>query len=294
MLTHFNPKGTLMNKIIDGKALAKEFNEHLSAEVAGLKKAGITPRITVIIIGNDPASEVYVKNKEHAAKKAGIKSIVERYGQDTTEGDILKRINELNKDGLNHGILIQLPLPKNYDLDKLLTAIDPAKDVDGFHPVNMGRLLAGQGCLRPCTPNGIIHLIESTGVDITGKAAVVVGRSNIVGKPVAIMLLEKNATVTIAHSRTKRLDSIIGGADIVVAAIGRPEFIKGDWIKKGAIVIDVGINKLEDGRMVGDVEFDSAKKRAGFITPVPGGVGPMTISMLLRNTVDATKKQIGR
>lgn len=280
-----------MGEIINGKKIAKELGGSLKTEVDGLIKEGVHPKLTVLLVGEDPASNVYVRNKERSAKRVGILSAVERYPENLPQEDLLKRITELNSDKANHGILVQLPLPGNFDEEKTLLSIDPEKDVDGFHPINIGRLVAGQKCIAPCTPSGIIHLIESCGRDITGLNAVVVGRSNIVGKPASAMLLKKNATVTVCHSKTVDLPSVVSSADILVAAIGSPEFIKGDWVKPGSIVIDVGMNRKEDGSLVGDVEFDLAKDKAAFITPVPGGVGPMTIAMLLRNTVTAAKRQ---
>lgn len=282
-----------MGEIIDGKSISKDVNKATADAVKKLKEKGITPKLTVLMVGDNPASAVYVKNKEKAAGKIGIESIVEKYPEDASQKQILKRISELNADRLNHGILVQLPLPARFDEYGVLLSIDPEKDVDGFHPVNIGKLVTGQECLKPCTPSGIIHLIESTGMDIGGKDAVVVGRSNIVGKPVALMLLQRHATVTICHSKTIDLPEKIRSADIVVAAIGKPEFIRGDWIKPGATVIDVGINRASDGSIVGDVQYKVALQNAAFITPVPGGVGPMTISMLMQNTVTAARNQSG-
>lgn len=278
---------------IDGKAISKELRKYLKTEVEELKKADITPKLTVLLVGDNAASKVYVKNKEKAAAKIGIESVVKRLSESISEEALLQKIDSLNSDTTNHGILVQLPLPHHINAGKILLAINPEKDVDGFHPVNIGKLVIGGECLKPCTPSGIIHLIESTGIDIAGKNAVVVGRSNIVGKPVAIMLLEKNATVTICHSKTKDLPYQVGRADILVAAIGKSEIIKGEWIKKGAIVIDVGTNMDVDGKLKGDVEYDSAIERAAFITPVPGGVGPMTIAMLMKNTIEAAKNVRG-
>lgn len=271
-----------MANLIDGKARAGEIMAKLKEEIARKK---ITPGLAVVLVGENPASEVYVRNKIKACLEVGIKSLDNKLPETTSEAELLKLIEKLNNDKNVHGILVQLPLPKQIDSDKVLNAIDPSKDVDGFHPVNLGRLLSGQNGLRPCTPLGVMDLIDFTGVDIKGKNAVVVGRSNIVGKPVAVMLLERHATVTVCHSRTQDLPGVVKNADIVVAAIGKPNFIKGDWIKKGAVVIDVGINRLEGGKLTGDVDFNEASKNAAWITPVPGGVGPMTIAMLLKNTV---------
>jgi methylenetetrahydrofolate dehydrogenase (NADP+)/methenyltetrahydrofolate cyclohydrolase len=241
-------------------------------------------------VGENPASQVYVRNKRTACKKAGIESFAHDLPKETSEADLLKLIGSLNDDARVHGILVQLPLPDHIDSQKVIEAIRPAKDVDGFHPENVGLLSLGRPCLPPCTPSGIMHLIGSTGIEISGKRAAIVGRSNIVGKPVSMMLLARNATVTVCHSRTQAIEEEVGRADIVVAAVGKPHFVKGSWIRPGAVVIDVGINRLEDGGLTGDVEFDAACERASFITPVPGGVGPMTIAMLLRNTVEAASR----
>ena len=275
--------------IIDGKKEAQVIRDEVARDVAALQKQGVTPGLAVVLVGQNPASQVYVRNKRTACKKAGIESFSHDLPEDTSEETLLKLVKKLNDDNKVHGILVQLPLPGHIDSSKIIEAIVPAKDVDGFHPENVGLLTLGQPCLRPCTPSGIIHLIESTGVEISGKRACVLGRSNIVGKPVAMMLMERNATITVCHSRTQAIDEEIGRSDIVVAAIGRPGFVKGAWIREGAIVIDVGINRLEDGSLAGDVEYEQASERAAFITPVPGGVGPMTIAMLLRNTVTAAR-----
>jgi len=279
-----------MGQMIDGKSLAKELRSNLKSEVEELKTRGIFPKLTVLLVGENPASEVYVRNKQRAAKRIGIESQLLRYPASATQAEILNKIKELNEDSTNHGILVQLPLPKSFDESAVLLAIDTEKDVDGFHPINVGKLVAGQDCLMPCTPSGVIALIESTGTDITGKNAVIVGRSNIVGKPVAMMLMHKHATVTVCHSRTIDLPGKVADADIVIAAIGRAKFIRGEWIKPGAVVIDVGINHLDDGSLCGDVEYDVALERASHITPVPGGVGPMTIAMLMKNTVTAAQR----
>lgn len=271
-----------MANIIDGKKIAENIRVQIKSEISAKK---LTPGLAVVFVGDNPASEVYVRNKKKACTEVGIKSFEHKLPETTSESELLKLIKKLNGDRNVHGILVQLPLPKKIDQENILNSILPEKDVDGFHPVNLGKLVSGQAGTRPCTPLGIIELIKSTGVEIKGKHAVVVGRSNIVGKPVAIMLLEEHATVTICHSRTENLPDVVRSAEILVAAIGKPQFIKGDWIKNGAVVIDVGINRLPDGKMVGDVDFEEAKKRAGWITPVPGGVGPMTIAMLLKNTL---------
>lgn len=279
-----------MANIIDGKAYAEKVRKALKDEISSKK---ITPGLAVVLAGNDPASQVYVRNKIKACNETGIRSFDHRLPAETGEAELLDLIDRLNNDAKVHGILVQLPLPKQIDPQKVLNAIDPAKDVDGFHPFNLGKLLAGQNGLRPCTPLGVIELIGSTGMEIKGKSAVVVGRSNIVGKPVAVMLLEKHATVTVCHSRTVGLPDICRSADILVAAIGQPHFIKGGWVKKGSVVIDVGINRLPDGKLAGDVDFAEASMSASWITPVPGGVGPMTIAMLLRNTVNACLETTG-
>lgn len=280
-----------MATIIDGKKLAQEKRDEIKEEVVLLKKKNITPGIAVVIVGDNQASKIYVRNKRKACAEAGIESFEHALPSNTSQNDLLALIAKLNADRKVNGILVQLPLPSHIDEQAVIESIDPAKDVDGFHPVNMGKLFAGLPCFKPCTPMGIMALIDKTGLDLTGKNAVVVGRSNIVGKPVAIMLLERHATVTICHSRTKDIDKIIGQADVLVAAVGKPKMIKGGWIKKGAVVIDVGINRDEEGKITGDVEFEAAAQRATAITPVPGGVGPMTIAMLLKNTLEAAKRQ---
>jgi methylenetetrahydrofolate dehydrogenase (NADP+)/methenyltetrahydrofolate cyclohydrolase len=271
-----------MAKIIDGKAIAQKIRAEIKIEIASKKTA---PGLAVIIAGNDPASLIYVKNKKAACAEVGIKSFEYNLPESTKEDELLFIIGKLNSDKNIHGILVQLPLPKHIDAQKIISAISPEKDVDGFNPINLGRLFTGQTGLRPCTPLGIMELIKFTGVQLAGANAVVIGRSNIVGKPVAAMLLEKHATVTICHSKTLDLANVVRNADIVVACLGKTEFIKGDWIKRGAVVIDVGINRLDGKKIAGDVDFEAASKNAAWITPVPGGVGPMTIAMLLRNTI---------
>ncbi len=276
--------------IIDGKAVSKKIRLQLTEEVAEFKaKTGITPGLAVVLVGEDPASQTYVRNKEKSTIKAGMYSEVHRLPADTSEEQLLNLVEKLNQDIKIHGILVQLPLPKHIDETKVLNAINPCKDVDGFHPVNAGHLFIGQDSFIPCTPHGIMELLADEGVDLKGKQAAVVGRSNIVGKPVAMLLLQQHATVTICHSRTADLGAITRQADVLVVAVGRPNFITGDMIKPGAVVIDVGINRL-DQDLVGDVDFESAKAVAGSITPVPGGVGPMTITMLLKNTLVAAQK----
>lgn len=280
-------------KIIDGRLVAKNIREGLKAEVEKLKEEGIEPGLAVVLAGENPASMIYVKNKGEACRSAGIYSEEHRVPDSIEESALLELICRLNMDSRINGILVQLPLPSHINKNKILKAISPDKDVDGFHEINMGRLLTGQEGLVPCTPFGIIKLLEHYNIPLDGKFAVIVGRSNIVGKPVAIMLLQKNATIAICHSRTANMREICAMGDIVIAAAGRPGMITGDMIKEGAVVIDVGINRLESGKLAGDVEYESASERAGWITPVPGGVGPMTIAMLLYNTVKAAKG-IGR
>ncbi|HEY3302310.1 MAG TPA: bifunctional methylenetetrahydrofolate dehydrogenase/methenyltetrahydrofolate cyclohydrolase FolD [Candidatus Binatia bacterium] len=284
-----------MATIIDGKAVAREIQAEIKAEVDGLKRRwGMVPGLGVVLVGDDPASHLYVKNKEKACKEVGIRSEEHLLPESVSEKEILSLIQKLNRKDEIHGILVQLPLPAHVRAERVLNAVSPQKDIDGFHPVNQGLLLAGGEGFRPCTPMGIMKLLESARCDPKGKNATVVGRSNIVGKPVAIMLLEKHATVTICHSRTAHLKDEVGRADIVVAAVGKAAMIRGDWIKPGAVVIDVGINRLPSGKLSGDVEFESAKERASAITPVPGGVGPMTICMLLFNTLRAAKESLQR
>ncbi|MBI2982079.1 MAG: bifunctional methylenetetrahydrofolate dehydrogenase/methenyltetrahydrofolate cyclohydrolase FolD [Deltaproteobacteria bacterium] len=279
-------------KIIDGKKLAREIRGQIAKEIAELrKKKGIVPGLAAILVGENEGSKIYVRNKEAACKEAGMFAVQHLLPVTTKESELLTLISKLNNDPKIDGILVQLPLPKGIDEKRILEAVSPEKDVDGFHPLNMGRLLEGRGSVLPCTPLGVIKILESIDYPIEGKEAVVVGRSKIVGKPVALLLMEQNATVTICHSRTKNLGAQIGRADIVVAAIGQPEAILGSWIKPGAVVIDVGINRTAGGKVVGDVEFESAKERADWITPVPGGVGPMTIAMLLHNTLEAAKRR---
>lgn len=276
--------------IIDGKTLAARIRAELSGQVAELKSAGITPGLAVVLVGEDPASKVYVSMKEKACADIGIYSAEHKLPAETSEAELLALIDTLNRDPRIHGILVQLPLPKQINTDKVLEYISPLKDVDGFHPYNVGRLMVGKPTFQPCTPYGVMVMLKECGMDLTGKEVVVVGRSNIVGKPVAMMCLQQNATVTICHSRTKDLAAKVRQADVLIAAVGVPEMIKGDWIKEGAVVIDVGVNRMADGKLVGDVEYASASARAAAITPVPGGVGPMTITMLLHNTVVSAKQ----
>jgi methylenetetrahydrofolate dehydrogenase (NADP+)/methenyltetrahydrofolate cyclohydrolase len=284
-------------QIIDGKAMAAKVREAVAADVAALKReTGVTAGLAVVIVGDDPASHVYVRNKARSTVEVGMQSFEHRLPETTSEPELLDLIARLNRDASVHGILVQLPLPGQIDSRRVIEAIDPDKDVDGFHPVNVGRLSAGERSLVPCTPSGCIILAKSVRADLKGVEAVVVGRSNIVGKPVAQLLLREDCTVTIAHSRTRDLPAVVRRADLVIAAVGRPEMVRGDWIKLGAIVIDVGINRVEGAggkaKLVGDVAFDEAVKTAGAITPVPGGVGPMTIACLLQNTVIAARNLI--
>lgn len=280
--------------MINGKEIAAEVRSELKAEIELLKQVkGVVPGLAVVLVGENPASKVYVRNKGKACEEVGIRSIQHTLPANTTQAELLKLIDELNKSNDVNGILVQLPLPSHIDEQLVLEAIVPHKDVDGFHPYNVGRLMIGNPLLQPCTPYGVMRLIDSTGIDISGKDAVIVGRSNIVGKPMAMMLLKRNATVTICHSKTKDLVEKVRSADIIIAAIGKAEFVKGDWVKEGALVIDVGINRKEDGKLVGDVDFEEVSKKASHITPVPGGVGPMTIAMLLKNTVEAARRAAG-
>jgi methylenetetrahydrofolate dehydrogenase (NADP+)/methenyltetrahydrofolate cyclohydrolase len=278
-----------MAQIIDGKAIARKIRGTIAAEVERLAAEGIRPGLAVVLVGDNPASKVYVSMKEKACRDVGIFSDEHTLPADTKEEDLIALIERLNRDDRIHGILVQLPLPKHITESRILEAISPLKDVDGFHPYNIGRLITGKPVFRPCTPYGIMVLLEESGVDLTGKEVVVVGRSNIVGKPVAFMCLQKHATITMCHTRTKDLPGKIGMADVLIAAAGRPEVIRGEWIKEGAVVIDVGVNRIEGNRLVGDVEFETASRRASLITPVPGGVGPMTITMLLQNTVQSAR-----
>ncbi len=277
-------------RLIDGKAIAKEIRQELKLEVEELKKdKGITPGLAVILVGDDPASQSYVRGKERAAGDVGIYSELHRMPEDTDQKELIDKVQELNNDPKIHGILCQLPLPGHLDESDVINTIRPEKDVDGFHPISVGNMHIGEECFLPCTPAGIIELLDRTGVDISGKDAVVVGRSNIVGKPVSMLLLGRHATVTICHSRTRDLAAKTAAADILVAAVGRPKMITADMVKDGAVVIDVGVNRV-DKKLVGDVDFDAVKDKVSAITPVPGGVGPMTITMLLKNTIEAAKR----
>ena len=280
-----------MAVIIDGNKVAQEIRQAARKDALAWKeKTGVVPGLAVILVGEDPASKVYVAKKAKACAEAGFLSREYRLPTDTSETKLLSIINELNADKLIHGILVQLPLPKHIHPDKIIAAIDPRKDVDGLHPYNVGGLVAGNPLYIPCTPKGIMELIGRTGIELTGKEAVVVGRSNLVGKPIALLLLAQNATVTICHSRTKDLSEVTRRADILIAAVGKTEMIKANMVKEGAVVIDVGVNRLENGKLIGDVAFDEVAVKASYITPVPGGVGPMTIAMLMENTLEAAKR----
>ncbi|HDT9232519.1 TPA: bifunctional methylenetetrahydrofolate dehydrogenase/methenyltetrahydrofolate cyclohydrolase FolD [Listeria monocytogenes] len=279
-----------MGEIIDGKKLAKEIQEKVTREVAELVKEGKKPGLAVVLVGDNQASRTYVRNKQKRTEEAGMKSVLIELPENVTEEKLLSVVEELNEDKTIHGILVQLPLPEHISEEKVIDTISYDKDVDGFHPVNVGNLFIGKDSFVPCTPAGIIELIKSTGTQIEGKRAVVIGRSNIVGKPVAQLLLNENATVTIAHSRTKDLPQVAKEADILVVATGLAKFVKKDYIKPGAVVIDVGMDRDENNKLCGDVDFDDVVEETGFITPVPGGVGPMTITMLLANTLKAAKR----
>lgn len=277
--------------LLNGKELAQKLQQEMTREVTELKEKGLQPGLAVILVGEDPASQVYVRNKERAANNIGMYSVVYRLPETTSEADLIAKIEELNHDDKVHGILVQLPLPKHINEDLVLDTIDPAKDVDGFHPMNLGNLFAGKPTMIPCTPAGIMELIKLSGIDLAGKNAVIIGRSNIVGKPMAHLLLQANATVTICHSKTKDLPKVAKQADVLVVAIGRANFVTADFVKEGAVVIDVGINRDENNKLTGDVKFDEVAPLTSYITPVPGGVGPMTITMLMRQTIDAAKRK---
>lgn len=280
-----------MANIIDGNRISQEIRNEIKARTEQLKKdTGIVPGLAVMLVGDDPASKIYVKRKENACHEVGFYSREYKLPAETDEKTVLAMIDKLNRDPAIHGILVQLPLPGQINPARVIEAIDPAKDVDGFHPVNIGRLLTGQPCHMACTPKGIMALLDRSGISIEGKEAVIVGRSNIVGKPLFLMLLARNATVTICHTKTKKLAEVTRRADILIAAAGKAEMIRGDMVREGTVVIDVGINRLGDGRLVGDVAFAEVSPLSSFITPVPGGVGPMTIAMLLGNTFDAARQ----
>lgn len=279
-----------MGQLINGRELADKMQEEMKQEVSQLAEKGIRPGLVVLLVGENPASQTYVKNKDLAAEKIGILSKVERLPETISEDELLERITFYNESEEFHGILVQLPLPSHIDEEKVLLAIDPKKDVDGFHPMNLGHLFIGNPTMIPCTPYGIMKMFEAYDIDLEGKRAVVIGRSNIVGKPMAQLMLMKNATVTIAHSRTKDLPALAKEADILVVAIGRGHFVTKEFVKPGAVVIDVGMNRDENGKLIGDVKFDEVSELAEYITPVPKGVGPMTITMLMYQTIEAAKK----
>jgi methylenetetrahydrofolate dehydrogenase (NADP+)/methenyltetrahydrofolate cyclohydrolase len=277
-------------QLIDGNALSQQLRGEVALRAAALRTRGITPGLAVILVGENPASQVYVRNKVKACQDAGLHSVLEKYEASMSEAALLARIAALNTDAAIHGILVQLPLPAHIDAHKVIEAISPAKDVDGFHVASAGALMVGQPGFWPCTPYGCMKMLESIHYDLKGKHAVVIGRSNIVGKPMALMLLQKNATVTICHSATKDLKAMTLQADVIVAAVGKRKVLTADMVKPGAVVIDVGMNRDEDGKLCGDVDFEGVRKVAGYITPVPGGVGPMTITMLLVNTLEAAER----
>jgi len=277
-----------MSVVLDGNQVSQEIRQQLREETKAFQtKTGIVPGLAVVLVGDDPASQVYVGRKAKACEEIGFLSREYRLSADTSETALLDLIHELNLDSLIHGILVQLPLPKHISTDRIIAAIDPHKDVDGFHPYNVGGLVTGTPLFVPCTPRGIMELLDRTGIALAGKEAVVVGRSNIVGKPMALLLLAQHATVTICHSRTKDLPAVISRADVLIAAVGKARMITANMVKDNAVVIDVGVNRLENGKLAGDVAFDEVAPKTSFITPVPGGVGPMTIAMLMKNTLDA-------
>ncbi len=279
-----------MAEILDGKELSKKIRKNLKKEVEELKEKGIVPKLAVIMVGDNSASQVYVKNKSKACEKTGIEFEEFLFDASITEQELLDVIQKLNKDNSIHGILVQSPVPSHINANKAFSTISPEKDVDGFHPINVGNLCIGNDCFVSCTPYGIVKMLEEYQIETEGKEAVILGRSNIVGKPMIQCMLNKNATVTVCHSRTKNIEEITKKADILIAAIGKPAFVKENMVKDRAVVIDVGINRLEDGSIIGDVDFENVSKKASYITPVPGGVGPMTIAMLLHNVVKAAKK----
>jgi len=278
-----------MAELIDGKDLAKKIRAELKEEVLELKEKGINPKLAVIMVGDDPGSQVYVRNKSKACEKAGIEFEEFLYDESLTENELLEKIEELNEDDSVHGILLQSPVPKHININKAFRTISPDKDVDGFNPINVGNLSIGEDAFISCTPYGIVKMLEAYKIETEGKNAVIIGRSNIVGKPMIQCMLNKNATVTVCHSKTKNIGEVIKNADIVIAALGKPRFVTKDMVKDGAVVIDVGINRLDDGTICGDVDFENVKEKASYITPVPGGVGPMTIAMLIYNVVKAAK-----
>lgn len=275
---------------IDGKEVSAAVRDQITKEVSDLKAKGITPGLAVIIVGNDPASRVYVNNKKKGCEQTGMNSFEYALPEETTTEELIELIEKLNKDENVHGILCQLPVPEQIDEEKVLNAISPEKDVDAFHPVNCGKVMTGDYKFAPCTPAGMVEMLKYYNIPVAGKHCVIIGRSNIVGKPMAMLMLKNNATVTVCHSKTENLKEITKQADILVAAVGRPKFVTADMVKDGAVVLDVGINRMEDGKLCGDVDFDDVAGKTSFITPVPGGVGPMTITMLLKNTLEAAKQ----
>ena len=279
-------------QVIDGVALSKQLRQQISDRVSQLKQQGVTPGLAVILVGDNPASQVYVRNKIKACEDAGFKSVLEQYPATLTEAELLQRVQALNLDASIHGILVQLPLPEHIDGQKVIEAISPAKDVDGFHVASAGALMVGQPGFWPCTPYGCMKMLESIGYALRGKHAVVIGRSNIVGKPMALMLLQQHATVTICHSATADLGHMTRQADVLIAAVGKQNLVTADMVKPGAVVIDVGMNRSAEGKLCGDVDYEGVKHVAGWITPVPGGVGPMTITMLLMNTLEAAEHEL--
>lgn len=283
-----------MYKIISGKEVSEAVKLRVSDEVKELKENGIEPCLAVILVGDDPASRVYVNNKKKACEFCGIRSLEYVLPAETKEEELIELVEKLNNDKSVNGILCQLPLPKHLDEKKVLNLIKPEKDVDAFHPENVGHIMIGDFNFLPCTPAGIMEMLRYENIDLDGKNCVVIGRSNIVGKPMAMLMLKENATVTICHSRTKNLKEVVAGADIIVAAVGRPNFVTADMVKDGAVIIDVGINRMDDGKLCGDVDFEACKEKASYITPVPGGVGPMTIATLMQNTITATRIQNGK
>jgi len=282
-----------MANLVDGRALAKKVRQEVRAEVEHLRARGIVPHLVVLLVGDDPASQIYVRNKARAAEKVGIRSTTHHLPADTPEPALLEFIQALNTEETVHGILVQLPLPAHLNTSRIIEAIDPRKDVDGLHPENLGRLLSGNPRFLPCTPQGILRMLQEIGYNLEGKEAVVVGRSTIVGKPMALLLLQHHATVTMVHSRTRDLETHTRRADVLVVAVGKAGLVRGEMVKEGAVVIDVGINRMPDGTLQGDVAFEEVSERAAWITPVPGGVGPMTVAMLLKNTVQAARLQAG-
>jgi len=279
-------------QLIDGNALSKQLRAQVAADTAKLKAQGLTPGLAVVLVGDNQASQVYVRNKVKACEDAGLHSVLEKYEATMTEADLLARVEALNNDNSIHGILVQLPLPAHIDAQKVIEAISPAKDVDGFHIASAGALMTGMPGFWPCTPYGCMKMLESIGYDLKGKHAVVIGRSNIVGKPMALMLLQQNATVSICHSGTKDLKAMTLQADVIVAAVGKRNVLTADMVKPGAVVLDVGMNRNDEGKLCGDVDFDGVKEVASYITPVPGGVGPMTITMLLVNTLESAQRAL--